>query len=109
MGELAAMIYAIACGIVVAGLVSSLHRAIAGDAASFRHPIGDLPASLWSVLLSVFAGPLIVFGFAVHWRSSGISGAVRAGLAGALALFWSFCSGVVTIQSLLLLTEVFSG
>ncbi len=102
MAGLEAVLFAVACGMTAAGLVSSLHRALAGEAAGFRVPAGSPPAALWAVMLSLFAGPFFVISIALPAGTASSHFYLRAAFAAVLALAWSFCSGVVVIQLLLL-------
>jgi hypothetical protein len=102
MAGLQAVLFAVACGMTAAGLVSSLHRALAGEAAGFRAPVGSPVAAVWAVLLSLFAGPFLVLSIALPAGVATRRLALRAALGILLALVWSFCSGVVVIQLVLL-------
>jgi cytochrome c biogenesis protein CcdA len=102
MDGLGAVFFAIACGIAAAGLVSSLHQAIAGEVAGFRVPAGSALAVMWAVMLSLFAGPFFVISIALPAGMATRRFALRAVLGVMLALVWCFCSGVVVIQLLLL-------
>jgi hypothetical protein len=101
MDGFAAVIFAIACGIAAAGLVSSLHQAVAGEAAGFRVPAGSPFAAVWALLLSLFAGPFFVISIALPAGMATRRFALRGTAAAILALAWSFCSGVVVIQLML--------
>jgi hypothetical protein len=102
MDGLEAVIFAIACGIAAAGLVSSLHKVIAGEAARFHVPAGSPVSAVWAVLLSLFAGPFFVISIALPAGMATRRFALRAALGTLLALVWCFCSGVVVIQLVLL-------
>lgn len=103
MAGLEAVLLAVACGITAAGLVSSLHRVVAGENAGFRVPAGSPLHALWAVMLSLFAGPFFVISIALPAGTASSHFYLRAVFAALLALAWSFCSGVVVIQLLLLL------
>lgn len=97
---IAAMV--IALGFAAAGFTAALFRALHQQNAAFHAKFATLGQAFWSLLLCSFAGPFIILsGSLAHWRA----GALPTPVFGAAALLcgvWSFCSGVVLVQLLLL-------
>jgi hypothetical protein len=97
-----AIAFAVACGFTAAGLVTALYQATHASNAGFRALFGSPSQTLWSLALCTFAGPWIMLSAALHvWRGGRLPVA-WVGVAAALSAAWSFCSGVVIVQAMLL-------
>ena len=96
------LFWAIAAGIVTAGLLSSLYRAVTSEPVSFRILMtGGLGTSMLAMPLLLLAGPAVIARNA--WHGGVISSGAWAAATGAIVLTWSFVNGVVVLEFLLAL------
>ena len=101
MGDVFAILYTIAVGVVAGGIIGSVHQLYADRRPSFTYiPDGTL-AKLWTVFVLLFCGPLIIMRNAIRarilqHRSPGWLAATTA-----IATGWSFVSGVTITSSAL--------
>lgn len=102
MSGFTAIAFAMACGVTAAGVITSLYHISHPARAGFRARFGSPAQALWSVVLCTFAGPWIMLSAALHvWRAGRLPVAWAA-VALMISAMWSFCSGVVIVQSALL-------
>ena len=105
---------ALAFGFVLAGLLNSIHLSMQNHAMGGELQAADEDnqnpfflyfdspgATLWSIVICVFAGPYLVISQGIYfWRRDLLPTAVLA-FCGFISLIWSFCSGVVIVETLL--------
>jgi hypothetical protein len=108
MSGFAAICFAMACGFTAAGLVTSLYQLTHSGGAGFRALYGSPAQAFWSFVLCTFAGPWIMLSAALGvWRGGRLP-LVWVAVAAAISAAWSFCSGVVIVQSALLASSMLS-
>lgn len=97
MSDLFSICYTIAAGYVAAGLVSSIHQLATSSPPSFQVIPDGVAGKLWTALLLIVAGPLILMRNAIRARM--IEGRSMGWLMAttALATSWSFVSGVSVV------------
>lgn len=113
MAATAPVLFAIASGFTIAGLLSAVHGLIRDRAGMNRGAIGlsfaNPVVGAWSLLLCAFAGPYLSLALALpSWRRGRLPGPVLAFL-GLIAGVWSFCSGVFVVQAGLLVGLLSAG
>jgi hypothetical protein len=98
MSELIVAGFAMACGFVAAGLLSSLYQCITSRPAGFELTQDRVVAGVAQILLLMFAGPVILMRAAL--RAFVVDRRPLSWLAGATlaAAAWSLCSGVVVLE-----------
>ncbi|MCO5133692.1 MAG: hypothetical protein M9908_04930 [Phyllobacteriaceae bacterium] len=107
-----AVVYVIVTGFVAAGLLNALHQAIqlpqqANDGSpalllSFETPLDKA----WSLIMCTFAGPYYLVRYGLRfWLQSILPGPAFA-LCLALGAVWSFFSGVVLVETALLVGAI---
>jgi len=105
------VLYVLVAGFVAAGLLNALHPAIVGENRQDSSPVLELrfdtPASIaWSMIVCVFAGPyLLVRNSYQFWRLD-ILTAPALLVCLVLSAIWSFCSGVVIVETALALASI---
>jgi len=107
-----AAIYVIATGFVAAGLLNALHQAVqlpqtdgSGSAAlllSFETPLDKT----WSLFLCTFAGPYYLVRYGLRFWLQNILPGPAFALCLALGAVWSFFSGVVLVETALLVGAI---
>lgn len=101
MSGLATVLFHVAFGFAIGGLVGSLHQLVTRHPPSFQNIGFSLAERLWAILVIVFGGPIIIMRNAIRGRL--IEGRPASWLAAstALATSWSFVSGVCILQLLI--------
>lgn len=101
MVAFALTIYAIACGYTAAGLMVSAWRVGHAQTLRFRARFDGISNAFWSLALCIFGGPYIILDAVFSsWRRGSASGELVAGTV-FVSVLWSFCSGVVLVQTVL--------
>ena len=91
MHDVLVALFAIAAGFTASGIISSLYRLVAKEAAS------SLGRAVY-VGVMIFAGPTVLFENAAKaWRKKSCSG-IAFWLAAALCGYWSLALGLLVIQ-----------
>lgn len=96
-------IYILAFGFVLAGLLNAIHQTIMpkgeDDNGHFLLYFDNPFSSIWSIIICVFAGPYLVVKNGFRFWYKGLLPGVALSLCAFVAAVWSFCSGVVVIQT----------
>ena len=98
MQEIGSVLFAVAVGYTAGGLIGSLHQAITRRPASFANLGEGTAERLWSALVIVLGGPVILMRNALRGRLIERRPAPWLAASTALATGWSFASGVVLLQ-----------
>ncbi len=99
MSDATLLMFAIAAGYAVSGVIAHLHLAVSGEAERVRLGFGSPATAAWSVFLCAFGGPHLLAMLAwPHVRARRLPVAVVATI-GVLVAIWSFCAGVFVIQA----------
>jgi hypothetical protein len=104
MSSTGLVLWAIAAGYVTAALATSSYQWLMDEAVSFRLLVtGGLAASLAALPLLMLAGPAVIA--RNSWRGRRIEGRPLGfvALAGVIAAGWSFVTGVMVIEFLLVI------
>lgn len=101
MSGIAVVLFAIAVGFVVAGLVGNLHQLVTNRPPSFA--LGDPPAAprAWLAFMIVFSGPFILMRNAIRARFIEQRPIVWLALTSVISAAWSFALGVFVLDLLL--------
>lgn len=101
MGDIFAIVYTIGVGFVAGGIIGSLHQLYADRRPSFTYIPDGFAARLWTVVVLLFSGPVIIMRNGIQGRL--VQGRSPAWLAAttAIAAGWSFVSGVTITTSAL--------
>jgi hypothetical protein len=98
--------WAVAAGVVTAGLLSSFYSLLTAERVSFRLLMtGGLAVSIVSLPLLLLSGPLVIA------RNAQLAGLVAArawswvAATAAIVIVWSFINGVVVLEFLLSLRD----
>jgi len=94
------LIFVVAAGFTLAGLVSAVHASGSGNQAEFRISFENPLAVGWSVFLCMFAGPYIVLKNATRYWVQGLLPISILAFCSLLAGVWSFCSGIFVVEFL---------
>ena len=98
MSELAALAYCAAVGFVAAAVIASLYQWITAERADFLVARVSVPGIIFSVLITMFAGPFIVARkILVGLRSKELS-VLPAAIGAILAGMWSVCAGIFYVS-----------
>ena len=108
-GEMGLVAFVLAGGFVAAGLLNSLHLVLLEQ---MREAVGqsehdeglvlyfDRPISIaWSVVMCTFAGPWLVLSQGIRFWRREILPTSALFLCGIISTLWSFCSGVVILET----------
>jgi len=107
--EVGLVLYVMAAGFVAAGLLNALHQSIGvsgrADASPFMILRFDTPLAIaWSAIVCVFAGPYLVIRNGYQfWRLNVLPTSALL-VCGVLSAIWSFCSGVLIIETAIALS-----
>jgi hypothetical protein len=96
--EIFPVLFAVAVGFSLSGVIGSLHQLITSRPASFGALGGGFATGAWAIPVIVFGGPFILMRNALRGRL--IEGRPMAWIAAtaAIATGWSFASGVVLLE-----------
>jgi len=106
--QLSIVLFVLASGFVTAALLNAIHQMLPGTETEMGQNAlvlhFDSPSSIaWSAIICVFAGPYLVLSQGIYfWKRSylPLGGLLFCGL---VSVLWSFCSGVVVMESLIAL------
>lgn len=98
MEETVRVLYTIAVGFAAGGIIGSLHQSYAERRPSFTYIPDGFLAKLWTVIVLIFSGPVIIMRNAIRARLLLQRSPVWLAATTAIATGWSFASGV-TITS----------
>lgn len=98
LGEIAIAGYIIAAGFVAAGVIASFYQLVTAQPARFDFSGGGVASGLATIVICMFAGPVILMRNALRGRriERRPLGWLLATLA--IASGWSLCSGVVVME-----------
>lgn len=100
--NLAMVSFIVAFGFVLAAIIHNADRAIRGKEAGIILSFQNLRQFFFGFVFCMFVGPYLVLERGVtFWRFGGISFPIFL-LSFAVALLWSFCSGIFVTQALML-------
>ena len=96
--ELLLVLYAVATGFVVAGLLGSFYQLVTNRHPAFLIATDGLLDALAVVVVCVFAGPFIIMRNAIRGRLIEHRPLGWLAASAVIASGWSLCSGVVVIE-----------
>lgn len=108
MYDVAIIVFHIAVGFAIGGLIGSLHQWLTDRAPSFQDIGETFTGKLWALTMIVLGGPFIIMRNALRGRV--IEGRPMGWivLSSVIATSWSFCSGVSMTQLLVAIRTGFA-
>lgn len=103
MYEYALYAYVTAIGFVVGGLLTSFTKLVTGRPLTFAFEPGTIVTALTGVVARVFAGPVIIMRNTIRGALIEEREAHWLALATLIATFWSFFSGAVVLELLVVI------
>lgn len=98
MNELMAFLFAIATGLVAAGLCSSFHRLVTSKPPSFQLWECSVAAQVAGVVTLLFAGPAVIMRNAFRAHVIENRPPLWLLISMLIALMWSFLSGILLLN-----------
>lgn len=96
--EFASIAMTAATGFVAGGILASFHQLVTDRPASFQVEAMTLAHKLWTAMVIIFSGPVILM-------RNGVRGRIIEGrplywlvMTSAIATGWSFCSGILFLH-----------
>lgn len=96
------LIFVLCCGFTLSGIAASILEFFTGSDPRFHVSRGGLTAMLCTLLIFMIAGPYMLVSATLRRWSAGTLPVLGLLIAGGLAAIWSFCSGVLIFQALLI-------
>lgn len=107
MGDVLSICYSILVGVVAGGIIGSLHQFCADRRPSFTYIPDGFLAKLWTVVVLLFSGPLIIMRNAIRARILLHRSPVWLAATTAIATGWCFASGVtITAMALAIAAHI---
>ncbi|MEM7461111.1 MAG: hypothetical protein AAF362_00335 [Pseudomonadota bacterium] len=96
------MIFVLCCGFTLSGIAASILEFFTGSDPRFQVTRRGPIAMLCALIIFMIAGPYMLVSATLRRWSAGTLPVLALLIAGGLAAIWSFCSGVLVFQALLI-------